>query len=352
MCLLGIIELDRSRSASKKPALGGSLFSSSSGPSAPPELQPLVPLQIQLSKVSATTITAVPNADAEYEKLTDPSKPVPTPPVHAARLSALLKNLASAESAVSESIKARHELLEGLDKLVEANRIALAAEEAKNAELSSRKASIENKKREVEDSIMRNLSADSSPITPAEYGRVGGTNGNSIMSPSNGGDPERPDVEELTPPPPDMSTTPTGDPPNSHIAGEYDQTSSNNANTPSAFASPPPKVNSLAAVPPPLLENIAGSDLLSSLNVPPVHHFAGTSQSTNTNANNNGFMMDVGAAASNSAGVGVGIGVGGGSVPKKRKLDDEADVFGGGGDAMADLDEDVAELLRAESGGR
>lgn len=33
---------------------------------------------------------------------------------------------------------------------------------------------------------------------------------------------------------------------------------------------------------------------------------------------------------------------------KKRKLDDEG--FGGGEDAMADLD-DVAELLRAESGG-
>ena len=41
----------------------------------------------------------------------------------------------------------------------------------------------------------------------------------------------------------------------------------------------------------------------------------------------------------------------GGTTPKKRKLDDDIPDFGGGEDAMADLDEDVAELLRAESSG-
>ena len=43
-------------------------------------------------------------------------------------------------------------------------------------------------------------------------------------------------------------------------------------------------------------------------------------------------------------------GVGGG-IAKKRKLENDFEGFGGpGGDAMADLDEDVAELLRAEGG--
>lgn len=36
---------------------------------------------------------------------------------------------------------------------------------------------------------------------------------------------------------------------------------------------------------------------------------------------------------------------------KKRKVDDDYPDFGSGEDAMADLDDDVAELLRAESGG-
>ena len=37
---------------------------------------------------------------------------------------------------------------------------------------------------------------------------------------------------------------------------------------------------------------------------------------------------------------------------KRRKIaEDEFEGFGGGADAMADLDDDVAALLRAESGG-
>ncbi len=39
------------------------------------------------------------------------------------------------------------------------------------------------------------------------------------------------------------------------------------------------------------------------------------------------------------------------SPAKKRKLDAEFEGFGAGEDAMAGLDDDVAELLRAESGG-
>ncbi len=65
--------------------------------------------------------------------------------------------------------------------------------------------------------------------------------------------------------------------------------------------------------------SLAGSDLLSSLSMPPVRLYAGSPGSA------------------------------GGGMAKKRKLDDEG--FGGGEDAMADLDDDVAELLRAESGG-
>ena len=42
----------------------------------------------------------------------------------------------------------------------------------------------------------------------------------------------------------------------------------------------------------------------------------------------------------------------GGGPMKRRKMDDDYPDFGTGDDAMADLDEDVAELLRAESGGR
>lgn len=299
-------ELDKTRSSSKKPLLGGSLFSGSSGPSAPSEIEPLVPLQIAVSKAAATTLSAVPTADSEYDKLTDSSKPTPTPPVHAARLSALLKNLANAEGAVSESIKARRGLIAGLESIIETNRTALAGEEAQKETLTTRKSVIEAKKREVEDGIMRGLSAPSTPTvalgSPVSDARTNGRD----MSPTDNPpfQPERPDVEELTPPPQDsrmsrgFSAATTLVAPPSHVQ-----------------TIPPPSHHAPVAPP------TAGADLLSSLSMPPVRHYPGTPGSA------------------------------GGGMAKKRKVDDDYPDFGIGEDAMADLDEDVAELLRAESGG-
>ena len=295
-------ELDKTRSSSKKPLLGGSLFSGSSGPSAPSEIEPLVPLQIAVSKAAATTHSAVPTADSEYDKLTDPSKPTPTPPVHAARLSALLKSLANAEGAVSESIKARRGLIAGLKSIIETNRATLASEEAQKETLVTRKNVIEAKKREVEDGIMRGLSAPSTPVavhgSPIADPRING----GVMSPNDNAsvEPERPDVEELTPPPPE-SRAPAGSPVGATSAA------------PATHVQPIPLSHHAPVAPP-----TAGADLLSSLSMPPVRHYPGSAS---------------------------------GGMAKKRKLDDDYAEFGSGEDAMADLDDDVAELLRAESGG-
>lgn len=299
---------DLDRTGKKKPLLGGSLFSSASGPGAPPEIQPLVSLQIAVSKAVATTTSAVPTADTEYDKLTDPSKPTPTPPVHAARLSALVKSLASAEGAVSESIKARRGLIEGLEKMIENNRTALTNEEAQKETLTTRKNAMESKKRDVEDGIMRGLSADSTPA--AQGSPLNGSsraNGNNLTPHE---DLERPHVEELTPPPPE-SLTPAGSPTNREPESRLGQ-----APTPvdPGMASRTPSVP-LTHFP------TAGADLLSSFAMPPVRHYAETSSSA------------------------------GGGPAKKRKIDDDFPGLGAGEDALADLDEDVAELLKQESGG-
>ena len=300
-----IDELDKSRSSGKKPLLGGSLFSNSSGPSAPSEIQPLVPLQIAVSKAGVSSTGLAITANTEYEKLTDPSKTIPTPPVHAARLSALLKSLASAEGAVSESIKARRALVESLEKILETNRTALDVEEAQRLELISRKTSAETKKREVEDSIMRGLSAEPSPSAmQANNSPNNHTNGKATPLDTISTEPERPHVEELTPPPVESLTPPQ------HITQH-----------PSNLSLPAPLFSHLGAqhTSASLVAPLPGSDLLSSLSMPPVRHYARSPGSA------------------------------GGVVTKKRKLDDEG--FGNGEDAMADLDDDVAELLRAESGG-
>ena len=150
-----------------------------------------------------TSTTTISTANVEYDKLHDVNATVPTPPVHAAKLSQLLKSLASAESSVSEIIKARQELITGLEKLLDSNRSALSKEEALVVRLSERKAETEEKKREVEDAIMRGFSEDLAP-----------TENNAQFDLEDSG---RPAVEALTPPPVE-SLTPTSSPPQSFLA--------------------------------------------------------------------------------------------------------------------------------------
>lgn len=309
--------MDKSRSSGKKPMLGGSLFSSSSGPAAPAELRPLVPLQIAVSKAVVSSSGALSTANVEYDKLTDPASAVPPPPVHAARLSALLKALATAEGAVSESIKARQALIEGLEKVLETNRTAFAGEEAQHLELVSRKTTIEARKRDVEDGIMRGLSPDSSPNVhgngnPAvEAPRTSSTMAREVTS----AEPERPYVEELTPPPVE-SLTPVGSP-SAEQSASVTATTTTGADL--VHEQQPNHTEPPAAVQSPLVPATAGSDLLSSLSMPHPRPQSGSPA--------NGISA------------------------KRRRLD-QGDEFAGFGsvDAMADLDEDVAELLRRESG--
>ncbi|KAF1973824.1 DUF618-domain-containing protein [Bimuria novae-zelandiae CBS 107.79] len=191
-------EIDRSRS-SKKPLgqLGGSLFS---GSSIPPELKPVEPLATALQKAELNAKPALTTANQDYEKLTDPNAPIPTPPMHAAALSGLVKKLALAENAVADSIKARQALVSGLEKLLETNRTKLSEEEAQITDLQTRKAAIENRKSQVEAAILQGLSAiETNKISTAPLPGV--------TQPSH----ERPDVEALTPPPME-SFTPVGSP--------------------------------------------------------------------------------------------------------------------------------------------
>lgn len=223
-----------------------------------------------------------------------------------------------------ESIKARRALIDGLEKILETNKAALAGEQAQHLKFVGRKGAIEAKKRDVEDGIMRGLSAESSPTNtyaPAHLnGRVGTSHPQDPI-------PDR-HMEEPTPPPVE-TLTPVGSPlhhtfsPTSPGNGDCAASSSSpyhqhHSSAPSAPAETPPA--HAQTTPANLSNNCSATELLSTLAMPPARHFAGNP------------------------------GVGGG-IAKKRKLENDFEGFGGpGGDAMADLDEDVAELLRAEGG--
>ncbi|KAI6245417.1 hypothetical protein HI914_06342 [Erysiphe necator] len=282
-----IDELDKSRSSSTKSG-GASIFSSNSN-NVPKELLPLVSPQQILSKLILSTMTSTKAATQDYENLMDPNLAALSAPVHAARLNGLLKSLANAEGAVAESIKARKVLINGLEKILDANRTALQDEESQVTEISKRKLEIDNKKKEVEDAIMRGFVTNSISSTPVEDG----TPAVHQLPVTNAPEPDRPEIEPLSPP---GYLNPTASPISAFDVNEDLHSIENisKKNEQSQLKSP--------------------SELLSNLSTATPHSKINT----------------VGSA-------------------KKRKLTHGEDFPDLGGDAMDGLDDDVAAILRQDT---
>lgn len=319
-------EIDKTRPTGKKPLMGGSLFgSSSSGGGLPKELESLSPLQLAVSKANLSTPSTTNTANVEYDKLQDPSAQPPAPPLHAARLSALVKSLATAESSVAESVRARKALISELEKILQTNRASLNKDEATLAELQSRKMATETKRRDVEENIRRTANAE--PDGTYNHGeRAEGFNAlESVM--------DRPEYEALTPPPvealtppPAEALTPTGSP-GMDFQGELRAEPQSLPQPTSTGADRNPDVQSL----------LASMSSAGAAHAPPL------------------------ARPSTHAVVGMGMGMNGfggsSNAAKKRKMTHQAGGGGAGGELPAgfgvevDLDEDVAEMIRQESRG-
>jgi regulator of Ty1 transposition protein 103 len=188
-------ELDNARGTAKAGgAFGGSIFGSSLAPSSlPAELRDLLTPQQNVSKQVLPVKSSLSTANAEYEKLINSRDALPAPPVYAAKLSGLLKHLASAENAVNESVKARKELVDALLKILETNRAALESELSHQKQLAERRAEVDVKRQEVELEIIRGMGAadgNDHHLSPQEGGHS--------ASPEQ--EPERPEMEALTPP--------------------------------------------------------------------------------------------------------------------------------------------------------
>lgn len=156
--------------------------------SIPSDLTPLVQPANSISKLGLSIKAKTMAAEQEYAKNNDASQPTPSAPVYAARLNGLLKTLATAEGAVAECVKARHELIGALEKILGTHKASLMAEEQQLAQLTARKSEIDQKKQDVETAIMRGL-ADQNSVN------------SDPKSASPVPEPDRPEVEALTPPP-------------------------------------------------------------------------------------------------------------------------------------------------------
>ncbi|KAI1280136.1 RNA polymerase II-binding domain-containing protein [Xylaria sp. FL0933] len=180
-----IHDLDKAR-GSTKAGLGGSIFGATS--SFPAELNPLVAPQQNVTKVSLSTAPVIKSANTDYNSLMAPGSTVPSAPVYAARLSGLLKTLAQAEGAVEQSVKARRELVDQLQRLLDSNRNALIADENELENVMQKKIKVEEEKEAVERAIMAGLPNDE----PYPTG--------SFQDDQPAAEPDRPEVEALTPP--------------------------------------------------------------------------------------------------------------------------------------------------------
>lgn len=183
--------IEKSRPAALRKPLGGALFpTADAAGSVPAALKPLVQAQQSIEKAELSIRPTLKTADEDYTALT--AGPLPSPPLLAARLSALARTLATAETAVADTLQTRQSLVAALEKLLTDNAVALQRDRASRASLQARRAEIEGRRSAVEDAIMRGLA-----LAPAD---------------AYGGEPPRPDVERLTPPPAAHpgSTTPPG----------------------------------------------------------------------------------------------------------------------------------------------
>lgn len=272
--------------------MGGSLFGSSS---VPPELQSLTTHHAALSKAETLARPIINKANTDYAEQMDPAAVVPSAPVQAGRLSSLMKSLASAESAVNDSIKTRQELIGGLEKLLETHRGKLMEEETTKDDLATRRAGIESKRKDVEDIIFRRVSAED--LATASQRKRDSDVGTGDGAGTNGNGSRSPEMEGFTPPPPDVeSFTPSASP---NIAPQTQTEAAGQAMDPlevDTYAAdpiqeqepireePPP-----AFEPPPALQSLPsnghgsgnafagpGMDLLSTLSLPTVRSAVGS----------------------------------------------------------------------------
>ena len=304
------IDKTKGTGGKKLGGLMGQSLTGSSGGGVPKELEPLAKAQADLDKVQIGVLSAKGKAETEYSKL-DSTKDTPDMSLglHAAKLSGLMSVLAGADKAVTEALQARKKLISELEKLLAEHKRKLAEEEADLEQLKTQYQETEKRKRKVEDDILKGYETT--------------TNGNDDTPSAPANDFARPEFEALTPPHPDMDTQDDG----SFIPTIVPAT---NIPVPKAPEPQPQSKQEPVSTSHPELQ-----DLLAGMR-------GGAAPQIDLKRDFSGYAY----------------GVNGNVPPKKRKMshstEEAAFIAGLGTDdgGMGGLDDEVAELLKQESGGQ
>jgi regulator of Ty1 transposition protein 103 len=175
-------EIDRTR-GSRKPGLGGSLFSS--GPEVPAELQSLVDTHTALQQADEKAKTGLAKVKAAEPTLEQQLADNVSPQACVATITSVLQDLNDVTGSISSALTSRRTLVESLQKLIDDNKSILAREEATLDDLEAKMSDLTAKKKTIENTIIQNIinngededyeppRPDAEPLTPPEA--AGGT---------------------------------------------------------------------------------------------------------------------------------------------------------------------------------
>lgn len=241
-----LADVDKSRTAAPRRALGGDLFSppppvaASNRSSAPPsnvprELASLASLHADAEDAASSAAKASNLASTSFTSLpaTAPPASSGTLPAHSGALSRTLRDLDAAASAVQASISARESLASELRRLLERQDGEIRRAKATAADVKSKRDTAAQRRADAEEAIFRAGGAAAMRATAGTGAGAGA--GAENGSAGSADEPARPEVEALTPPELEAFTPPGEDP-----AGDGDSTvvAGDGARTPPGEPSP------------------------------------------------------------------------------------------------------------------
>ena len=205
-----------------------------------PELEHLASLQWASSKAKLAFKSAHKSLDDEYRSLHLSQADALPPPEHAARLNALHKNLGLAEVELTKSIHATKSVTQELRKLLHENERADEEAQALAKTLASQQGETEQRKHVIEDAIMRGLAPPRRPSSPGvktqeSKVKVETHDGNNDEETE---EPERPEMEPLTPPPAENFNAPS-EPVQTYVRANDIEGDRNNRSTTPTDSIPP-----------------------------------------------------------------------------------------------------------------
>ena len=184
--------IDRKRSEMKRPLMGSVSTESSSGVTIPGDLEDLVKLYTRNQKAALLLRTTI-DATKGWEDTMNAINLKTANALNAGKINGVHDKLVHAHAAAVESVVSRTAIVDEMNKLLQSHRTILSEQKNLLEDLADKKEKTSKKKTEIENSILAKMHYEQ-PWEPLDHSENARALGNDYR------EPERPQVEALTPP--------------------------------------------------------------------------------------------------------------------------------------------------------